>query len=33
MYTEKQHVYMVMSDGQDPDVFINENYCLRDELV
>ena len=33
MYTEKQHVYMVMSDGQDPDVFINEIYDLRDELL
>ena len=22
-----------MSDGQDPDVFINEIYHLRDELV
>ena len=24
---------MVMADGQDPDVFINEVYYLRDELV
>ena len=26
-------VSMVMSDGQDPDVFINEIYHLRGELV
>ena len=24
---------MVMSDGQDPDVFINEIYHLLDELI
>ena len=30
---KKQLVSMVMSDGQDPDVFINEIYHLRDELV
>ena len=24
---------MVISDGQDLDVFINEIYCLREELV
>ena len=30
---KNQFVSMVMSDGQDPDVFINEIYHLRDELV
>ena len=24
---------MVMADGQDSDIFINEEYYLRDELV
>ena len=30
---KNQLVSSVMSDGQDPDVFINEMYHLRDELV
>ena len=30
---KQQLSHMVMTDGQDPDVFTNEVYCLRDQLV
>ena len=30
---KQQLSHMVMTDGQDPEVFINELYYLRDELV
>ena len=30
---QRQLTRMVMTDGQDPDMFINEVYYLRDELV
>ena len=30
---KQQLTHMVMTDGQDPDIFINEVYYLRDELV
>ena len=30
---KQQLTHMVMTDGQDPDVFMNELYYLRDELV
>ena len=30
---KQQLSHMVMTDGQDPDVFVNEVYYLRDELV
>ena len=30
---KEQLSHMVMTDGQDPDVFINEVYYLRNELV
>ena len=29
----QQLTHMVMTDGQDPDIFTNEIYYLRDELV
>ena len=30
---KQQFNQMVMTDGQDPDIFINEVYYLRDGLV
>ena len=30
---KQQLSHMVMTDGQDPNAFINEVYYLRDELV
>ena len=30
---KQQLTHMAMTDGQDPDVFINEVYYLRDELM
>ena len=33
VYSKQQLTHMVMTDGQDPGIVINEVYYLRDELV